>query len=179
MRDANLIVIRHQHQGDTVIENLLNYMVGSYFADDTEILTNNVRKDTFKHMVEDIYRVQDNLDMNNHRRMFHMVLSTRPSKISQTVLENGAYTLREYFNSIGHQAVFVPHYGSAKNMYNFHYHVAVNPICYIDNTRMIDKFETYNAITDYLNQNTINCWGWKFHNNKPHSDIDGWCDGSI
>ena len=177
MKEANLIVIRHQHQGEIVVENLLNYMIGSYFADDTGILTNNVRQDTLEHMIEDMYRVQDNLNMENHRRMFHIVLSTRPSKVSQTVVENGAYTLLEYFKMLGHQAVFVPHYGSEKNINNFHYHVAVNPICYINGNRLLDKFETYNTFTEYLNLNTINRWGWKFHN-KPYANTDGWCDKS-
>lgn len=128
MKDAKLFVIRKPHQGETVAENLLNYMIGSVFADEEGIMTNEISDTSLDEMLEDIYQVQSQKNMVNHRAMFHMVLSTRPSKVSQTILDAGAQAILEYFSMLGHQVILVPHYGSENNCLNYHYHIAVNPI---------------------------------------------------
>ena len=91
--------------------------------------------------------------MVNHRDMFHMVLSTRPSKVSQTILDAGAQAILEYFSMLGHQVILMPHCGSKNNCSNYHYHIAVNPIS-MNDYRLLDKWKTYNNIVFYLNMNT-------------------------
>ena len=164
MKDATLLVIRNQHQGDCVVENLIHYMLSSPFADTSEILANGMRIDSMQHMVEDIYAVQEPLNMDHHRRMFHMVLTTRVSKDQQRNLDAGANAVCDYFVMLGHQTILVPHYGSADNYMNYHWHLAVNPISYQTGQRLWDKYETYGAIVQYLNENTIPDWGWKYKN---------------
>ena len=161
MRDAKLFVIRKPHQGENVVENVLNYMIGSVFADQESIMTNEVSDTSFEEMLEDIYQVQSQKNMVNHRAMFHMVLSTRPSKVSQRILDGGAKTILDYFTILGHQVVIVPHDGSENNCLNYHYHIAVNPIS-MNGCRLLDKWETYSNIVAYLNQHTHNEWSWGY-----------------
>lgn len=68
-------------------------------------MTNQVCNYDFEQMADDMYLVQESLDMQNHRVLFHMVLSTRPSKISQAVIDSGANALLDYFTRLGHQVV--------------------------------------------------------------------------
>lgn len=161
MKDAKLFVIKKPHQGETVAENLLNYMIGSVFADEEGIMTNEVSDTSLDEMLEDIYQVQSQKNMVNHRAMFHMVLSTRPSKVSQTILDAGAQAFLEYFSMLGHQVILVPHYGSENNCLNYHYHIAVNPIS-MNGYRLLDKWETYSNIVTHLNLHTRNEWTWSY-----------------
>lgn len=161
MKDAKLFVIRKPHQGEDVVENVLNYMLDSVFADQESIMTNEVSDTSFEEMLEDIYQVQSQKNMVNHRAMFHMVLSTRPSKVSQRILDGGAKTILDYFTILGHQVVIVPHDGSENNCLNYHYHIAVNPIS-MNGCRLLDKWETYCNIVAYLNQHTHNEWSWGY-----------------
>lgn len=166
MKDAMLLVVARSHQGEAAIENVVRYMVNSPFAEREEIIANGVRTDSVTHMIEDFYAVQDPLNMEHHRRVFHMVLTTRTSHVTDTILEDGAVALRDYCVLLGYQVLLVPHYGSKDNYSNNHWHVAVNPISYITGRRMLDKFETYNAIAAYLNQNTRSHWTWRFSDIK-------------
>ena len=161
MKDARLFIIRKPHQGEFVVENVLTYMLDSPYADIEDVMTNEVSVDSFEHMLADIYQVQSQKSMVNHRAMFHMVLSTRPSKVSQTVLDNGAKILLDYFYQLGHQVVLIPHDGSKNNSMNYHYHIAVNPIS-MSGKRLLDKWETYNNIVAHLNQHTPNSWSWAY-----------------
>lgn len=162
MKDATLLVVRKPHQGDSVIENVVKYMVGSPFADREEIIANDIRTDTITHMIEDFYAIQDPLNMERHRRVFHMILTTRASRMTDMILEEGAVALRDYCTMLGHQILLVPHYGSKDDYSNHHWHAAINPITYTVGQRLLDKFETYNTITTYLNQNTRSSWTWRF-----------------
>ncbi len=171
MRECTLIIIRKPHQGDNVIENLTSYAVNSIFADVDEIQTSYVRNDCIDHMIEDFYQGQYGYDMDKHRRMFHFILTTRTSKDMCHILEESMYVLNEYFYKLGYQAVLVPHYGSAKDNLNYHCHVIVNPISLTTHIRMLDKFDTYNTIIDYLNQHTHSHWCWKYHSSKAVSRL--------
>ena len=163
MKEATLFVVQKPYQGHEVIENVLNYMVASQFADCDSILTNQVCNYDFNKMVQDFYSVQEPYNMLNHRILFHMVLSTRPSKVAQAVIDSGAEAVLDYFTMLGHQVVLVPHDGSKNSCKNYHYHIAVNPISYLpDRRRLVDKYETFNNIRNYLNQNTCNHWSWRF-----------------
>ena len=162
MKDAMILVVRRPHQGDSVIENVVRYMVNSPFSDWEEIMANGVRTDSIAHMIEDFYAVQDPLDMEQHRRVFHMILTTRTSRMMDTILEDGAMALRDYCALRGHQVLLVHHYGSASDCLNDHWHAAVNPISYATGQRLLDKFETFSAISAYLNQNTRSHWSWRF-----------------
>ena len=161
MKDAKLFVIRKPHQGDLVVENVLKYILDSDYADIEGLMTNEVSDTSFEEMLEDIYGVQAKANMNNHRALFHMILSTRPSKYAQTILDIGAQVIVEYFQILGHQVVLIPHYGSKNNYLNYHYHIALNPIS-LDGKRLYDKWETFGNIVDYLNQNTFNTWSWSY-----------------
>lgn len=162
MKDATLFVVRKPHQGDSVVENLLSYILGSPFADIDEMLTNLYHSESFDSMVQEIYSVQEPYNMEHHRVMFHMVLSTRPSKVSQRILDEGAYAVLDYFNMLGHQAIIVPHDGSEGNCNNYHYHLIVNPLSATSKKRLLDKYETFNNIRDYLNCHTRSQWSWTY-----------------
>ena len=57
MKKALLIIIRNKHNGDTVIENVLNYVLSSPFAELDEVMVNGLTLDYYK-MVEEFYEVQ-------------------------------------------------------------------------------------------------------------------------
>ena len=42
MKKGTLLVVRKPYQGDTVIQNTLNYAIGSLFADEEDILTSHI-----------------------------------------------------------------------------------------------------------------------------------------
>lgn len=166
MKEATLLVVRKPHQGDSAVDNVVKYMVTSPFATLEEIMAFGIRTDSIAHMIEDFYAVQDPLDMERHRRVFHMILTTRTSRVMDTILEDGAIALRDYCALLGHQVLLVPHDGSACDCFNHHWHAVINPISYMTGQRLLDKFETYHAITAYLNQNTRSAWSWKFSAQK-------------
>lgn len=167
MKEATLFIVRKPHQGDTCVDNVLNYITSSPFADLDGIMTNEVCDDDLEQMIQDFYSVQEAVDMVNHRAMFHMVLSTRHSKVAQAVIDSGAAAILDYFTMLGHQVVLVPHDGSQGNCWNYHYHIAVNPIS-LSGKRLLDKYETYNNIRDYLNAHTRNSWSWRLTSPKSY-----------
>ena len=162
MKDAKMYVIRKPHQGDEVVENVLNYMISSPFAYQDDIMTYEVSCDSFDQMVYDMHDVQALKPMENHRGLFHLVLSTRPSNAAQRILDAGAQAILEYFEIIGHQAVVIPHYGSTNNSMNYHYHIALNPISLDGKRRLHDKWGTFCDMVAYLNENTPNNWTWQY-----------------
>jgi len=168
MKDATIFVVRKQHQGYEVVENVLNYILDSPYADLDDIMSNGTSLESFDQMVADIYNIQGQVNMDHHRAMFHLILSTRPSKASQRIIENGAYALLDYFQLMGYQAVLVPHDGSQGHFKNYHCHIAVNPISFTGE-RMQDKFETFNHMRDYLNTHTCNTWSWRFTEPKSYN----------
>ena len=161
MKDATLFIIGKPHKGETVVENVIDYMVDSPFADLDNVLVSHLPADDEAAMIVAMQELQKDVNKDKHRGLFHMVLSTRPSKVAQRVVDEGAEVLRDYFESIGHQAVFVAHDGSINNALNYHYHVAVNPIPIEPDNRLIDKYKTFNNMRDYLNENTSNSWSVK------------------
>lgn len=164
MKKATLIVVNKNYIGDTAIDNVIGYAIDSYHADTDEMITSGVRNDSYKHIVEDFYRVQDIYNMSNRRRLFHFVLSKTASKDMSMILDEGAETLLEYFEELGHQIVLVPHYSSDKNYFHYHWHVIVNSISYKTGKMLYDRYETYNAIKDYLNMNSYTQWNWSYGN---------------
>lgn len=161
MKDAMLLVVERPHQGDMVVDNMVKYMVGSPFVEKDEIIANGIRTNSVPHMIEDFYSVQGSVDMEHHRRLFHFVLTTKASRVMDEILEDGAEALLEYCAASGHQALLVPHYGSENDYSNHHWHAAVNPINSMTGQRMLDKYETFSAITEYLNQHTRSSWSWR------------------
>lgn len=99
MKKGTLLVVRKPYQGDTVIQNTLNYAIGSLFADEEDILTSHIdNEDDSDQIIEEYYRLQAPYNMTDHRRMFHFILTTRTSKSMCTILEEGAYALQDYFS---------------------------------------------------------------------------------
>ena len=161
MKEATLLVVRKSHQGDSAVDNVVSYMVTSPFATLEEIMAFGVRTDSIAHMIEDFYSVQDLVDMDRHRRLFHFILTTRASRMVDVILEDGAEALLDYCAALGHQALLVPHYGSKGDYANNHWHAAINPVSYTTGQRMLDKYETFSEITAYLNQHTRSSWSWR------------------
>ena len=116
MKEANLIIIKNRHNGDNVIENVLNYVLSSIFADTDEIMVNGISDNNYYQMVQDFYSVQEPYAaLKNHRRVFHMILTSRVSKDMQQNLDEGAKAFLEFMKIHGYQVLMVPHYGSATN----------------------------------------------------------------
>ncbi|MBE5954981.1 MAG: hypothetical protein E7253_00845 [Lachnospiraceae bacterium] len=168
MKDATIFVVRKPHQGELVVENLLNYITDSCFADINGMISNLKSTDSYDEILQEIYYEQELFDMEEHRMMFHMVLSTRPSKMSQRIIDEGAHAALNYFTMLGHQALLVPHDGSENNCNNYHYHLIVNPVSQHSGMRLVDKYETYNNLREYLNIHTHHCWSWRYTNPKSY-----------
>ena len=164
--EASLIIIKNRHNGDTVIENVLNYVLSSPFAELDEVLVNGLTLDYYK-MVEEFYEVQKPYKaLDSHRRLFHMVLSARPSKHIQRTLDEAAKYFLGYMTMKGHQVLLVPHYGSEDNAYNYHWHAVVNVKSYSTGQTLLDKYTTYKEICDYLSSCQCICWNYKYHTDK-------------
>lgn len=164
MRQATLLVINKDYKGDTVIDNVIGYALDSYFADLDEVLTHNLNPDSFNTIVNDFYDAQSGLDMSNRRRLFHFILTTNISKDMYRTLDEGAEQLLYYFEQLGHQVIMVPHDSSKTNCLNYHWHIVVNSVSYIDGQMLYDRYETYNSIINYLNQNPYTRWNWSYKN---------------
>ena len=75
MKKGTLLVVRKPYQGDTVIQNTLNYAIGSLFADEEDILTSYIDNgDDSDQIIEEYYRLQAPYNMTDHRRMFLNIL---------------------------------------------------------------------------------------------------------
>ena len=167
MRQANFIVIRKDYKGDSAIDNVIGYAIDSYHADTEEMLTSGVRNDSYDHMVEDFYLTQASRNMEKHRRLFHFLLTAPVSKDMQRILDEGATALLNFFESIGHQVVMVPHYSGESNCLHYHWHLIVNSVSTITGLMMQERSDTYKAIVDFLNLNTYTEWSLVYKN-KPH-----------
>lgn len=166
MRQAKLLVINKDYKGDTAIDNVIGYALDSYFADLDEVMLHNLRFDSFENIVEDFYNAQSSLDMSNRRRLFHFIITTPASKDMYRTLDEGAEQLLDYFETIGHQVIMVPHDSSKNNCLNYHWHIIVNSISYLTCQMLYDTYETYNSIINYLNQNPYTVWSLSYK--KPH-----------
>ena len=161
--EATLLVIQNRHNGDTVIENVLNYVISSPFADLNEVMAYGLTLDYYK-MIQEFYQVQEPYrELEKHRRIFHMVLSARPSKHIQRTLDEGAKYFLDYMIMKGHQVLLVPHDGSRTNCNNYHWHAVVNVKSYLTGETLYDRFATYKEICDYLIQNQNIHWDYKYH----------------
>lgn len=67
MKKGTLLVVRKPYQGDTVIQNTLNYAIGSLFADEEDILTSHIdNEDDSDQIIEEYYRLQAPYNMTDH-----------------------------------------------------------------------------------------------------------------
>lgn len=70
MKKGTLLVVRKPYQGDTVIQNTLNYAIGSLFADEEDILTSHIdNEDDSDQIIEEYYRLQAPYNMTDHIHM--------------------------------------------------------------------------------------------------------------
>lgn len=70
MKKGTLLVVRKPYQGDTVIQNTLNYAIGSLFADEEDILTSHIdNEDDSDQIIEEYYRLQAPYNMTDHKNM--------------------------------------------------------------------------------------------------------------
>ena len=164
MRQATLLVINKDYKGDTAIDNVIGYALDSSFADLDDVLLHNLNSDSFDSIVNDFYSTQAGLDMSNRRRLFHFIITAPISKEMQRTLDEGAEALLYYFEQLGHQVIMVPHDSSKTNCLNYHWHIIVNSVSYIDGQMLYDRYETYNSIINYLNQNPYTRWNWSYKN---------------
>lgn len=165
MRMATMFIIKHIYRDDDAIRTVLNYAIDSRFAIDNKIIYNNLRVDSFEHMVEDFKSTQQPYAyLMHHRKLFHFVLTTTNHKTKERTLDEGAYALATYFEQKGHQFLMVPHYASVSNPEHYHWHVVVNVKSYITGLTMLDKYSTYSAIIQYLNQNPYTKWSYRYRN---------------
>ena len=77
-------------------------------------------------------------------------------------LDEGAEELLEYFEKLGHQVIMVPHDSSKTNCLNYHWHIIVNSVSYLTGKMLYNRYETYNSIINYLNQNPYTNWSWSY-----------------
>lgn len=164
MKEAKLIVIKNRHNGDNVIENILNYALSSPFADLDEIMVNGISNNDYYQMVQDFYAVQDPYPaLKDHRRVFHMILTARVSKGIQRNLDEGAEAFLEYMKLLGHQVLLVPHDGSEHNAEHYHWHAVVNVKSYLTGMTLYDKYGEFKHITDFMNQQPYTHWTYYYH----------------
>ena len=165
--EASLIIIRNKHDGDTVIENVLNYVLSSPFAELDEVMVNGISDNDYYQMVQDFYSVQEPYTaLKSHRRIFHMILSMRPCKNMQRNLDEGAEAFLEFMKIQGHQVLLVPHYGSKTNYAHYHWHAVVNVKSYSTGQTLLDKYTTYKEICDFLSECQGVYWDYKYHTDK-------------
>lgn len=159
--NPTILVLRKPYQNEDALQNVVSYAVESVFADFDEILaTENIRIDQECHIIEDMLAVQQGVPMENHRRVHHLVLTMPFCNAMQRTLTTGAEYAIEYFQQLGFQAIAVPHYGSKNHYYQFHIHIAVNSISFIDSRRLLDKGETWKGLRDYV-QKRMYIFEWK------------------
>ncbi len=164
MKEAKLIIIKNRHNGDNVIENVLYYALESPFADIEEIMVNGISDNDYDQMVRDFYAVQDPYPaLQDHRRVFHMILTSRVSKNMQRNLDEGAVAFLEFMKLHGHQVLLVPHYGSKTNADNYHWHAVVNVKSYLTGKTLLDKYGEFKLITDFMNQQPYTHWTYDYH----------------
>ena len=163
--EATLIVIRNRHNGYTVIENVLNYVLSSPFAELDEVMVNGISDNDYYQMVQDFYSVQEPYTaLKSHRRIFHMILSMRPCKNMQRNLDEGAEAFLEFMKIHGHQVLLVPHYGSKTNYAHYHWHAVVNVKSYLTGNTLLDKFGEFKLICDFMSQQSSIQWNYCYHN---------------
>lgn len=163
MRKAQLMVIKHLHSGDDVIENILHYAISSNYAIFDKMMVNNLRTDSFQHMIEDFYSTQEPYKcLNRHRRLFHFLLTSGYHKTMERTLDEGAVALLQLLTEMGHQCLLIPHYASTTNPEHYHWHVIVNVKSYITGETMLDRYSTYSMIKNYLNRSPYTEWSWRY-----------------
>ena len=171
-KEALMIIINNIHNGDTVIENVLNYVLASPFAEIDRMLVNKLSTDSFDHMVQDFYKTQEPYKaLEKHRRLLHIILTTGISKGMEQTLDEAAQYLLDYCIQKGHQVLLVPHYAGSTNAELYHWHAVINIKSYINGKTLYDKFSTYKEICDYLNQSPYTHWKYRYHTYKhitPH-----------
>jgi len=164
MKEATLIVIKNRHNGDNVIENALNYVLSSTFADTDEIMVNGISNNDYYQMIQDFYSVQEPYTaLKTHRRVFHMILTTRVSKGMQQNLDEGAEAFLEFMKIHGYQVLLVPHYGSQTNAEHYHWHAVVNVKSYLTGKTLLDKYGEFKLICDFMNQQPYTHWKYSYH----------------
>jgi hypothetical protein len=133
-------------------------------ADLDEIMVNNISNNDYYQMVQDFYTVQDPYPaLQNHRRVFHMILTARVSKGMERSLDEGAEAFLEYMKLLGHQVLLVPHYGSVHNAEHYHWHAVVNVKSYLTGKTLLDKYGEFKLICEYMNQQPYTYWKYSYH----------------
>lgn len=158
---GNIIVIKKPYNDDMVIPNLISYVAESDYADDdfyaggTRLTPDGVYCTEYQEVIEDFLDVQATVDLKNNRRAFQMIVSIVECKNMYGIINYIAQKSVEYFISMGYQCFAVPHYGSKKNMMNYHVHLIVNPISYVSGQgRLYDKSALYYNFMNYLSMST-------------------------
>ena len=80
-------------------------------------------------------------------------------------MKSGALSVLEWFRLRGHQVLMVPHDGGTNREVGKHWHILVNPFS-LKGMQFSDKPEDYDALMDFLNQNTDISWSLKFSENR-------------
>lgn len=163
MRKAMMLVIQHVYRDEDSIESVLGYAIDSRFAIFEKAIAGGLRCNTFDDIVNEFHRIQEPYEyLNNHRKLFHFVLTTTNHKTKERTLDEGAYALAAFLEEKGHPFLMVPHFASATNPEHYHWHVVVNVKSYKTHQSMLDKYSTYAEIKNYLNQNPHTEWRWAY-----------------
>ena len=166
MKKGLILVMNKRYDGNTAIENVLNYVLSSPFADYENIMSANLKIENFDSILREFHEVQQPYNIENHRRLMHFVITTSANKFMEQDTINAALMLLDYFDRLGHQVLAVPHFGSKSNVLNYHIHAIVNIKSFSSGKTLLDKYSTYNDIRDYLNQNPYVHWTWKYSNDQ-------------
>jgi hypothetical protein len=169
MRKGNLFVINKKYTEMYAIDNVIGYAIDSYFTEHDDILYSLVNTDCYQNLIKDFYNTHNVLNKEVKRKMFHFILSTPIARDMERTLSEGANAVKEYFEYYGHQSVLVPHFASNHNCYNYHWHVIVNSVSCTTRNVLQDLYETYNAIINYLNQNTCTEWSWSYKQSDSYT----------
>ena len=112
MKKGLILVMKKRYDGNTAIDNVLRYILSSPFADLENIMAVNLSTDNFDNILKEFYDVQEPYKIENHRRLMHVVLTTRANKFMEQDTLAGAFKIMEYFEHLGYQVLAVPHLGS-------------------------------------------------------------------
>ena len=169
MRKGKLFVINKKYTELQAIDNVIGYAIDSYFAEHDDILYSLVNNGCYQDIIEDFSKTHNVLESPVKRKIFHFILSTPIAKDMERTLLEGANVLKAYFEYYGHQAVLVPHFSSENNCNNYHWHIVVNTVSITTGDVLQDRYETYNSIISFLNQNTGTEWSWSYKQSDSYT----------
>lgn len=147
---GEIIIVRKKYDDPYAVGDVINYVMDSLYF--TDAIANETELDSIKSAIDDFHRVQSAVNMEGHKRLFHMIITVPFGAYCERRLERLMNYAISYFNQKGYQAIAAFHEGSKGNYKNLHFHLVVNPISYIDGSRLYDTNTTYCEFQGYLQE---------------------------